>query len=244
MNLLTIIILIVFAIAGLRGYRRGFVKSLASIASIALSVLLVNLAQPYVADYLKTQTPLPEYLEKRCEEAFPLADGAEKLQLSIGEITQGVGSLQQMEWIDALPLPPSLKNILKENNTQQSYEGLSVSNFTQYVPKYLAGIALNAISFLVAWLLVILAIWLAMRALGILAKLPVLSGVNHVLGLALGLVQGLAIVWVSFLVITLCMHTDAGRRLMAMIAESPLLNFLYEKNILLGFLTNLLGNIG
>ena len=77
MNLLTIIVLIIFAISVLHGYRRGFIKSLASLVSIVLSIVLVNIATPYVTDFLKTQTPVYDYILEKCENTFRVATASD-----------------------------------------------------------------------------------------------------------------------------------------------------------------------
>lgn len=265
MNLLTVIVILIFAIFALRGYQKGFVKSLASMISIVLSIVLVNFATPYVTDFLRTQTPVYEYIVDKCEKAFPVQDAQETPAGQSGRQAQdaqnggqdgdsgqdaqrqtqsaGDDDLQQAKVIDSLPLPGILKNLLKENNTPQYYAELAANTFADYVPRYMANLILSIISFVASWLLVISFIGLAVMTLDVITELPVVHGLNQLLGIALGLLQGLVVVWIAFLIVTLFMNTDAGKQLMAMIAESPFLNALYENNILLDFLTNLLGNL-
>ena len=69
-----------------------------------------------------------------------------------------------------------------------------------------------------------------------LSKLPVLHSLNQSMGAAFGLLQGLCVVWVAFLLITAFGNTGAGARLMEMIHESPILNTLYNVNIFLEYL--------
>lgn len=278
MNLLTVIVILIFAIFALRGYQKGFVKSLASMISIVLSIVLVNFATPYVTDFLRTQTPVYEYIVDKCEKAFPVQDAQETPAGQSGRQAQdaqnggqdgdsgqdaqnggqagdsgkdaqrqtqsaGDDDLQQAKVIDSLPLPGILKNLLKENNTPQYYAELAANTFADYVPRYMANLILSIISFVTSWLLVISFIGLAVMTLDVITELPVVHGLNQLLGIALGLLQGLVVVWIAFLIVTLFMNTDTGKQLMAMIAESPFLNALYENNILLDFLTNLLGNL-
>lgn len=259
MNLLTIIIILIFAIATLRGYRRGFIKSLASMASVILSIVLVNLCMPYVTDFLKTKTPVYEYITERMESAFAVQDtedgqnrqdggyGDPEGQYAADNGNAAAGltdSGRQKQIIDGLPIPQALKNLLVENNTPQFYAQLAANTFAEYVPRYLANLTLAIVSFVVTWILVIAVTFLAVRALDLVAELPGIHGLNRVLGLMLGFLQGLIIVWVLFLLITLFIDTQAGKQLMAMIAESPFLDTLYKENILLDFLTNLLGRLG
>lgn len=239
MNLLTVIVLILFAIFILRGYRRGFIKSLASMISIVLSIVLVNIANPYVTDFLKTQTPLYDYVLEKCKDTF---DVSKLLDHTEGQtVGAGNGSAQQEEAIDRLPLPGILKNILKENNTPEYYRRMAVQSFAEYVPRYMADLLLSIVSFVAAWILIVSFIWLAVMTLDMIAGLPIIRGVNQILGLVLGFLQGLIIVWIIFLIITVFSHTDAGRQLMDMIAQSPILETLYDTNILLDVLSGVLG---
>ena len=58
MNLLEIIVLIVIAGIALSGYRKGFVRKLASMVSFVLSIVLVSVFLPYMTDFLKKSTPV------------------------------------------------------------------------------------------------------------------------------------------------------------------------------------------
>lgn len=265
MNLLTIIVLIIFAISILHGYRKGFIKSLASMVSIILSIVLVNIATPYVTDFLKAQTPVYDYILEKCEETFRIsgtgassgtsgqtesstAENAEnstagQMESGIGTSGQSGDTAWQEAWIDKLKIPQALQNLLKENNTPEYYRKIAAESFADYVPKYMAGLILNLISFMVTWILVISFIWLAVMTLDVIASLPVLRGINQILGLVLGFFQGLIIVWVAFLIITIFSSSDIGKQLMEMIAESPLLSEIYDTNLLLDFLQNTVKNL-
>jgi len=72
-----------------------------------------------------------------------------------------------------------------------------------------------------------------MVAVHIIGELPVLGTVNHLAGGALGLVLGLIIVWVGFLILALVYSTDFGKVCFEMIEDSSILTFLYEHNPLL-----------
>ena len=119
----------------------------------------------------------------------------------------------------------------------------AAKSISDFVPKYMASLILNILSFVITFVLVMSFIWLAATTLNIIASLPVLSGINRILGLALGFLQGLIIVWISFLIITIFSNSDIGKQLMEMIVESPILNGLYESNLLLDFLQNMIKNI-
>lgn len=69
MNILEIIIIVLTAGLALAGYRRGFVKKLASMLSLVISIVLVSVCLPYMTDFLKNNTPVYEYIVKQCEQA-------------------------------------------------------------------------------------------------------------------------------------------------------------------------------
>lgn len=69
MNILEIVIIILTVLLALSGFRKGFVRKLASMVSLVLSLVLVSIFLPYITDFLKEQTPVYEYIVERCEDA-------------------------------------------------------------------------------------------------------------------------------------------------------------------------------
>ena len=130
-------------------------------------------------------------------------------------------------------MPQLIKDQLLENNNTMIYEELGVSSFPQYVASYISRMVLNLISFLVTFLIAIIIVKALMFAVNIIGELPVLGLVNHIGGGALGLVLGLVIVWLGFLIITLLYTTEAGSACFEMIEKSSILTFLYDVNPLL-----------
>ena len=79
-------------------------------------------------------------------------------------------------------------------------------------------------------------IWLAVMTLDVIANLPIIHGVNQMLGLVLGAGQALVIVWIIFLAITVIASTAIGKQLMEMIEKSILLSQIYNGNVFLKLL--------
>ena len=129
-----------------------------------------------------------------------------------------------------------LKKLLINNNTEKTYQKLAVNSFNDYVPKFMANLIMNIIAFVLTWVIVASFIWLAVMTLDVIANLPVIHGINQVLGLLLGFMQALAIVWITFLVITIFSSTAIGKLLMEMIEKSVILDKLYDLNVFLNFL--------
>lgn len=112
-------------------------------------------------------------------------------------------------------------------------EALKLIGLDDMVSGYLADLALQAAAFLITFLLVSVLIQGAVFSLGIVAKLPVLRGLNKTAGLFLGLAEGILCVWLFFFVVTVCMGTKTGGELLWMIADSSLLSWIYRRNLLL-----------
>ncbi|MEJ8734101.1 MULTISPECIES: CvpA family protein [Mediterraneibacter] len=147
----------------------------------------------------------------------------------IGEIPKDV----QIQEIEKAPIPQFLKNALIENNNAAIYEELGVDTFPEYAAAYISRLAMRIVSFLVTFILAIIIVKALMVAVHIIGELPVIGFFNHLGGAVLGIFIALVIVWLGFLVITVCYSTAAGAACFEMIEKSPILTFLYEKNILL-----------
>ena len=147
----------------------------------------------------------------------------------MGEIPKDV----QIKEIESAPLPTFLKNALMENNNATIYDELGVQTFPEYVASYIARLAIRVISFLVTFLLAIIIVKALMVAVNIIGELPVIGFFNHLGGAVLGIFIALVIVWLGFLVVTVCYSTKAGTACFDMIEKSQILTLLYEKNPLL-----------
>ena len=255
MNILTGIVIVIFLLFMIRGYRRGLIKSLASVISLVASLALVSFVTPYVSQFLQEQTPVYTYVMEKCQESFTvtLDEADEKTAESeteegdvslkkgndndtVGNVAGTISSQLQKNAIEELPLPSVLKNLLIRNNTEKIYKDLAVNSFNDYVPKFMANLIMNIISFVVTWLIVASFIWLAVMTLDVIANLPIIHGINQMLGLVLGAGQALVIVWIAFLAITVFASTAIGKQLMEMIEKNVLLNQLYNGNVFLKLL--------
>lgn len=158
---------------------------------------------------------------------------------SISGLSDGAMSmLDQAQIIENLKLPKALQEMLEKNNNKNGYEKLEIKSFEQFIPNYMATLILNMISFIVTLLLVISFLWITIMTLDIITRLPVLHGINRILGLGLGLAQGLIVVWFAFLIITVFSNADIGKQLMLSIHDSKILSFLYDQNIFLKLLSD------
>ena len=94
-------------------------------------------------------------------------------------------------------------------------------------------------------LLVMLVIGILMQVLwhilDLASRLPVLEGLNKMLGAAAGALKGLVIVWGLFCIIQLCSMTEIGQTLLSRIEESPVLKGIYDYNFLFRIIMKIIG---
>lgn len=251
MNLLEIIVLILAGWMALSGFRKGFVKKLASMLSLVLSIVLVSVTLPHMTEYLKTNTPVYEFIVDQCDQLIA-EEAAEALMETTGQQAENtndfrsmgtqllaqIGRIEQIELIEGLPVPDYMRDLLLDYNNAEGYRSLAVSTFRDYVTHLIADIILNVLAFIVAVVAVQLILWLAFTVLNILAHIPIIRFVNRVAGMGLGLVQAVVVIWFLFLVLSMFSATGPGMYLMSLVRESQYLYELYDANLFMKVVLN------
>ncbi len=241
MNIMTVAVLAILAVFAWMGFRGGMINRLEGLLALAISAMLVSAALPYVTKVIKEQTPVYQVIRDRCEStisslALSRADEESAQALagqSNGEVLNSLTRIEQTKLIQNLPVPNFLQKLMLNYNNSEGYRKLGVSTFGGYLVDFIANLILNIIAFLATLLVSHVVVWGIFRLLDLAAHLPLLRHVNRIGGLALGLVEGIIVVWVIFLVISMLSGTQIGVTLMKMIDESVLLKPLYESNLLM-----------
>ena len=231
MNVLTWIILLILAAFTLSGWSKGFVRVFAGMFFFLASTVLVYYATPYISDFIKENTPIYQAVEENCREMLKGGEGQEN------------SGLEQKKFIEGLGLPEALEKQLLGGSDSGSSVDRAVEGVSDYLAEYMAGLILNILTFVVTLAVVNLVLRMTVLTLDNLAKLPVLNSINKAFGMVLGAAQGMLVVWVAFLVITAFGNTDAGRKLLEMIHESPILDFLYNINIFLKIMLRMIAEM-
>lgn len=235
MNVLEIIVIAVIAWFAFRGFQKGFVKKLAAMVSLVLSIVLVSVFLPYITDYLKYETPVYMVIENKCEEIVTKKLAEQFPDIYQNEIreAQNPGRIEQTEIIENLPLPQELTDMLLDYNNSEGYSRLHVTGFQEYIVSFIASVILNVAAFLVSVLVVQLLLWAVIAALNLVASIPVIRFVNRLAGMGLGLLQVLFLIWIFFLILSMFSGTDAGMFLLSLVHESEFLSEMYETNVFL-----------
>ena len=124
-----------------------------------------------------------------------------------------------------------------EGSDMELLDALRVLGMENAVSGYLADEILRWAAFLIALLLAGVLIRGIVFSLGIVSHLPILHGLNKTAGLLLGFAEGVVLVWIFFVVITVCASTSVGGQLLKITAQSSILSWLYRNNLLLNWLS-------
>ncbi len=205
-----------------RGYRRGFIRELVSTVFVLLALVLVWVINPHINTFIRENTPLEEAIQNQCK----------KMVTQQTDSSPGMNAQDQENLLEGLSLPDLLTDGLRDNNTAETYKYLSVTSFVDYVSGYLSETIVNGVSFVVSFLLATLLIRMVTYALDVLARFPILNGINRLTGALVGLAKGVIFVWIAFLIITIFCSTRLGGQLLSLISGDPFLSVLYENDVL------------
>ena len=222
MNWLLLSVIILIAICVLHGLKSGLVRMLFSIATFIVTIVLVKMLAPVGVQALKNtdviydsiKAPIEKVLEEQIDGQIKTEEVLESCQVS-DEVKANIMSMADKTGITEVTVfTPEVKEIAADCITLRMID-------------------------LLAYIILFILINAALRILGVVldlfSKLPVIKEMNQLGGCVFGAVEGVAIVWLLFIVITIFSTTAWGSACFEMIGDSAILSFLYAKNIFLIF---------
>ncbi|MDR1766347.1 MAG: CvpA family protein [Lachnospiraceae bacterium] len=210
------------------GHYRGVIRLLVGITSLVITILLVWAVIPHISKSVAQNPQIHGFIEKQIKEMV-LQDVSAQEVLPGGEGLNQAPLQQTM--INGLQLPDQMKESLWENNTETVYQSLGVDRFVDYLVDALIMMFLNVTGFILTYIIVYVIVRIVFKSLDLVAKLPVLSGLNHIAGALLGFVQGMLVLWIFLFVIAVFPETYGKLLLVGQIQRSLWLDFLYRNNV-------------
>lgn len=241
MNWLLIIVILVLAGNIVWGFSKGFLRVIYSMLAWIAILVFVTWATPYVANVLTEKTNIDNRIESNLDEKLhELVIGDTNGQKEDREPdTQNPGQGKKNYRDLQMKLPDAVINKLFDTNkiADQILEG---SGAYDVVAGRATDLAMRVISFVLVLLIAVISFHLLSVVLKVVEKLPLIGGINRLLGLFAGLVKGILIIWLAFAIIAMAGTTDIGIALISYIYESPLLIWVYENNFVLTLLMTFL----
>lgn len=225
MNWLLILVIILIAGNIAWGFCQGLLRVVYSVAAWILILVLVTWATPFVAEMLTEYTDIDERIE---------AGFADRLQAIVrGEDASGEELPEQAGLYElGVKLPPAVMDKLSGAGEITDHL-LDETGIYAKAASEAGSLAMRGISFVLVLLIAMIAFHILSVVLDLVAKLPVIGEVNHLLGGAAGLVKGVLLVWLAFAFAAMTGATAVGSWLTGFIYESEFLVWLYENNLVL-----------
>ena len=241
MNWLLIIVILVLAGNIVWGFSKGFLRVIYSMLAWIAILVFVTWATPYVANVLTEKTNIDNRIETNLDEKLhELVIGDTNGQKEDREPdTQNPGQGKKNYRDLQMKLPDAVTSKLFDTNkiADQILEG---SGAYDVVAGRATDLVMRVISFVLVLLIAVISFHLLSVVLKVVEKLPLIGGINRLLGLFAGLVKGILIIWLAFAIIAMAGTTDIGIALISYIYESPLLIWAYENNFVLTLLMTFL----
>ncbi|MBE5925915.1 MAG: CvpA family protein [Lachnospiraceae bacterium] len=229
--LVLICVILMLTVCAVNGYKQGAIKiALTLVASIVSVFLAISLAQPF-SDFIKENTALYTNIEESMH-TFVQGYMNEELDKKADELTE--------DMLKDLPLPEEISDILLKNNNKDTLTQMGAVSIADYICKELANMIVNTISFIILFILISIAIRIILSVADVIAKLPLVKEVNKLAGVAVGLAEGLIVVWIFFIVVTALTSTEFGQIVMEQVKNNQILSFIYDNNLLLKLLMSVM----
>lgn len=226
MNWLLIVVAAILIGYAFNGRRRGFIRTVFALFSTIIALMLTVWISPVISKQFQENNKVMGFVTEKVEKIIPFSDMGDKVA-------------DQVEFINKLPMPKAIKHTLVENNTADVYKAMAVNSFKEYISNSISRIIINAASFIVIMLIILIGLALLCEALNIISKLPIINGLNKTAGLLAGLIQGIVVVWIGCIFLTVLGGTKIGQNIFEMINDNTFLSIIYNNNLLLNFIVNI-----
>ena len=229
MNILDLIVVIIFVLSILVGTFRGFIKTTMGFLKFILSLILTNIFYPYVGSFLRSNDNLFISLRNTISTALGLQNAV-----------YDAAYATEYEIISSLPLPQSFQNALIQNNTISSHINLGANTFLEYISGFITSIVINIIAMVLVFIIVYIGLTILTHFINFVAKLPVINGLNKILGAAVGGIWGLLIIWFVLALSTLYFSAQGGFDIYTELENSNIARPLNEFNFMLNWILRFL----
>ena len=200
MNWLLIVVIAIILICCITGYKVGFLRRTFSALSIVIAIAITSFLNPIAAKYIEENDTIHGFVYGFVSDFIDKDQDGQKV----------VTGEQQEEYVKNLTLPDKLEKTLLNDSNIQTYKEKGISKFEDYLKATFTDIIIDIFSYLVVYIIVRLIIMLIARAVDAVSKVPGLDKVNESVGVVVGLVQSVLIIWVIFALIAILANTSVG----------------------------------
>lgn len=224
MDAIVIFILVFYLV---RGWHRGLARTVVTMLSFLLAIILTWQLYGYVADFFR-------------------AIGVQaRLAASFGAGIQAPaqpGAAEATGFIESLVLPEALKTSMVGNNNYEAYSALGVNSFGDYIGVFLANVVVNAIAVLLVFIVSLILLRIVARCLGAVNKIPLLGLANRVLGVVASGIIGACVIALWMFVFTMfATGQNVFTTMVVAIEKSSIASWFYHSNHLIDWIMQIFG---
>jgi len=224
MNIIDIALLIVLFVSIAFGVYRGAVSSLFGLAAGVLSFPLSMYLSPLLTQFLGSNRGVMELLSTYTD-ANTLVGNYSLATTTVAGMSEA--SIQAV--INSLTLPDSILSILHSNMLQQIFSASGLVTVNDYVSYTIIVIALQAVCYAVCYLVVSTVLHFVISLLDHVFSFPVLKYLDGLVGGVFGLLRGMLILYVLFLLVPV-VQTIVPIDLIADLFETSALSSIFSSN--------------
>lgn len=248
MNWLLLVVIAVIAGLAYRGYKKGFIRMVLSVAVILLSVVITGILAPVISRSLCESEIVLNYVSDGVNEGLGIEENMNRLtQQAAGNIRGGqksvkLGETEQKSIIAKLDLPDILTDTIA-NSTADMVENagrVTAQRFSKYICDSLARIIIRTLTYIVVFLIARVILRILVTVFRVVDAIPGMEEVSELVGGAIGAVTGLLVVWIGFILLVTFSSTSFGQECYRCVNDSSILSFLYNNNLILQWILHTL----
>lgn len=225
MNWLLLVVIMFMALNIVVGYKKGMLRILYSLVAWLVILVIGAWVTPHVSEFLINNTAIESKIEEKCNDKIKdqfQADDEDKLVDNFSK---------------TMP-EPIVKLLFGEKGKDEGLVGKS--GLYDILSQKIARLMIDGISFVLAIIILSILFLLFFQVIKVVEKLPVLKDVNRVLGAGAGFLKGMLWIWIIFAIIAMGSTSELGNTLMSYIDDAKILSWLYNNNIVLMIIVNLI----
>ena len=232
MNFIDIAILLVLAITILGGMYRGFVNTVLNIGATIASLIFGRILIPVVSGIVKGNADLFGMM-------LYYTEGSEYVALTDVELTRapisGISTEQLHTVLQNADMPLPMNRCVIRNIASEAFRDKGITTLGDYFNQTIVCVVINILALLLLFTILRLLTGFLIRGVEYgRGGFPVLSRADGVIGAGLGLIHGVLLIFVIFLVVPVLLTVLP--KLYEFLSESFFGEFFYKANFLLGLI--------
>nr|WP_122012580.1 CvpA family protein [Maliibacterium massiliense] len=228
MNIIDVAILAAIAVFVILGWYRGFLNSAMHIASFFLSWGIAAAFYRPLAHGLDAKHNIVSYLLQFGEGADRIAD----VELARTPITQ-LSAETVADAVQKANYPSFIEKLLQKNITGEVFADKGIATLAEYFNQTVMCVILNILCFVGLFVIAMIVLSVIIAMANAVLRLPVLHRFDGLMGAGMGLIMGLLIVQVLFMLVPAVMPLLPYEQIENLFSQGMLSSLFYKGNFFL-----------